>query len=356
MLTNKKRYLHYLIPLSIVLIVSIFCYFISALIGYKVVAFILLVTVSLIAMTFDIMPVLIASILSALIWNFFFIPPTFTFHIGSTEDVLLFFMYFIIASVSTVLTYKIRKIEKGINKKIEEENTLKLYNTVLNSLSHELKTPIATILVATDNLQNQQDKLSEHNKKELVAEISKASIRLNTQVVNLLNMSRLDSGYIKPKLDWCDIHELVHGTINNLKDYYKNKIVQIDIEENIPFCKIDVGLLEQVLYNIIYNACIYNADGIVIKISAKVKNDNLFFTIEDTGKGFKPEDIEKVFNKFYRADINIAGGTGLGLSIAKGFVEAHNGTISLQNNMPNGAIFIIQIPVQTSYINNLRNE
>ena len=122
-------------------------------------------------------------------------------------------MYFVIALVNAVLTFKIRQIEKAARQKEEKAHTVKLYNTFLNSLSHELRTPIAAIIGATDNLQNNSAQLSPQNKNELVTEISKASFRLNQQVENLLNMSRLESGFIQPKKDWCDINELIYDAV-----------------------------------------------------------------------------------------------------------------------------------------------
>jgi two-component system sensor histidine kinase KdpD len=321
-----------------------------------VVAFILLVTVSLIAMFFDILPVLLAAVLSALVWNFFFIPPKFTFAIHNTEDVLLFFMYFIIASVNAVLTFKIRQIEKQANKKEEKENTLKLYNTLLNSLSHELRTPISTIIGATDNLQTDDNKLSTQQKNELLSEISIASLRLNGQVENLLNMSRLESGFIQPKKDWCDVNELIYDVVNRLKENLGTKIIQVSIKENLPLFKLDVGLMEQVLHNLIYNATLYIAENGEIKITADSKNDNLILVIEDNGTGFPADEIDKVFEKFYRLKNAKPGGTGLGLSIVKGFVEAHNGTIQLENKASGGAKFTITIPTEISFLNNLKND
>ena len=346
----------YLGSIAFVFIVATICFLFSDIIGYKVAALVLMVTVSLIAMFFDILPVLMAAMLSALVWNFFFIPPKYTFHIDNAEDVLLFFMYFIIALVNAALTFKIRAIEKIANKKEEKENTLKLYNTLLNSLSHELRTPISTILVATDNLQTENNKLSEQNKADLLSEISKASLRLNTQVENLLNMSRLESGIIQPKKDWCDINELIYDVVNRLKENLENRTVNISIEKNIPLCKLDFGLIEQVLYNLILNANLYIQKECVISIKAKLVDDILILIVEDNGKGFEPEEIDSVFEKFYRSKNTSTGGTGLGLSIVKGFIEAHNGTIRLENIESGGARFTIKIPVETNYINNLKNE
>jgi two-component system sensor histidine kinase KdpD len=206
----------FIFSLLLVLVVSVLCFLGSSFISHRVVALILLVTVSVIAISFDIYPVLAAAAFSALIWNFFFIPPRFTFHVHSTDDTILFIMYFIIAMINAVLTYKIRTVEKVAREKEEKANTVKLYNTLLNSLSHELKTPIATIIGATDNLQSNSTNLTPHHKEELIGEIAKASFRLNQQVENLLNMSRLEAGFIQPRKDWCDVQEIVFDCLKRV--------------------------------------------------------------------------------------------------------------------------------------------
>lgn len=346
----------YLISVLLVLMVSIGCYFLTDIIGYKVVAFLLLVTLSLLALFFDILPILIAALLSALIWNYFFIPPRFTFHVHTPEDFFLLIMYFIIAMVHAVLTYKIRQIQKRGRKKEEKASTLKLYNTLLNSLSHELRTPIATIIGASDNLLMNANKLTEENKTSLLSEISVAALRLNQQVENLLNMSRLESGFIQAKKDWCDVTELIYASLKHIEDHSAEHIINVQVKENLPLFKLDAGLMEQVLYNLINNAVIYTPANSNIAIKADCVNDSCVITVEDDGKGFPPDEREKVFGKFYRLKYSKTGGTGLGLSIAKGFVEAHNGTITLGSSPTGGAKFTICIPSETSYINELSNE
>jgi two-component system sensor histidine kinase KdpD len=346
----------YFISIVSVLAVAGICFSLSELIPYKIVALLLLVTVTLIAMLFELWPVLVAASLSALVWNFFFIPPRFTFAIHETEDVLMFIMYFIIAILNGVMTFKIRQIEKLANKKEEEEKTVKLYSTILNSLSHELRTPISTILGATDNLQSADGKLSTENKQELVSEISKASLRLNRQVENLLNASRLESGFIQPKKDWCDVNELIHDVVNRQKNALQHHGVSISVKENLPLFRLDHGLLEQVLENLLLNAAQYTPNYAVITVRAACVNDKLVLHVEDSGNGFPENEIDKVFDKFYRLKNSNTGGTGLGLSIVKGFVEAQNGTIKLENLEEGGARFTIEIPAETSYLNNLKNE
>jgi two-component system sensor histidine kinase KdpD len=346
----------YLIAVMVVLSVAMSCYMFPQFIQYKVVAFLLLVTVSIIAMLFDILPVMVAALLSALVWDFFFIPPRFTFTVGSTEDSLMLLMYFIIAMVNAVLTFKIRQIEKKAGIKKQEEHALKLYDTLLNSLSHELRTPIATIIGATDNLQTQNNKLSPETREELISEISKASLRLNTQVENLLNMSRLESGVIQPRKDWFEINEVIHNVVGRIKTNFENRPIDILVKDNLPLFKLDHGLIEQILYNLIHNAALYIPKYSVIKVRATCLNDQLILVVEDNGNGFPEDEIERVFEKFYRLRNSNTGGTGLGLSIVKGFVEAQHGTIKLDNMEGGGARFVITIPAETSYLSNLKNE
>jgi len=345
---DAKR--QYAISLLMVILVSAICYGVSAYLGYRVVAFILLLTVSLIAISFDILPVLVSATASAFIWDFFFIPPRFNFHVGATEDVILLIMYFVIAMINAVLTYKIREVEKVSRKKEEKENTLKLYDTLLNSLSHELRTPIATIIAATDNIQSNNDNLTKENKEELVAEISKASFRLNQQVENLLNMSRLESGFIKPKLDWCDINELVYTTVKKIEENKITQRISININPNLPLVKTDKVMLGQVIYNLLNNASLYTKPDSRINVTAAIHVDILELIIEDNGDGFPEEEIENVFDKFYRLSHSKTGGTGLGLSIVKGFTEALKGQVSLQNISTGGSRFTIELPCETSYL------
>jgi len=339
----------YLYSSIIVLLISLLCFGLSEFISYHVVAFILLLTVSLLAVLFDILPVLLSAVLSAFIWDIFFIPPRFTIHVGTTEDTILLIMYFVIAMISGVLTYKIRQIEKVARLKEERSNSVKLYNTILNSLSHELRTPIATIIGATDNLQTNQN-LNESNKEQLIAEISKASLRLNQQVENLLNISRLESGHIKPKNDWCDIEELIYEVVRRVEENGTKRKIGVSINDNVLLCYLDKGMLEQIVYNLLNNAAIHTNSKTKIDITAACYADLLEIIIEDDGKGFTEAERKDVFHKFSRSNEHQTGGSGLGLSIVKGFTEALGGNVELTKSDAGGAKFTITIPVKTSFL------
>jgi two-component system sensor histidine kinase KdpD len=345
----------YLVSILSVGLVASLCLFTRDYLDYKIVGYILLVVVSVLSMFLAILPLLLSAVLSALILNFFFIQPYYTFHISDAEDSLLLVLFFIIALVNAVLTHKIRRAEKILQIKEVRSNTMKLYNALLDSLSHELRTPISTIMGAIDTIQSKSVPISEVNKQELYSEIEKASLRLNHQVENLLNMSRLESGVIQPKIDWCDLEELIYNVLDHLKDDLQFHKVVVKTDENLPLFKLDYGLTQQIIYNLVFNASQYTPKGAKIEIKVvynvdadfEYNPDKLFpcvITIADDGIGFPEEEIDKVFDKFYRLQNSKTGGTGLGLSIVKGFVEAQHGKITLENKEEGGSIFKINFP------------
>lgn len=355
-ISSKALHAQYTLSIGYVLVVSGLCFLSSEIIDHRITALLLLMTVSLTAMFFDILPVLVSALLSGLILNFFFIVPLFTFHISNTEDILMFLMYLIIALVNAVLTFKIRKAEKKVRDKEEKEKTIKLYNTLLNSLSHELRTPIATIIGAVDLLKDNNTLLTKKNRNVVLNEIDKASFRLNRQVENLLNMSRLETGMLQLKLDWCDTNELINGVIEKIATLNTDHIIYFQPKENLPFFKLDIGLIEEIMRNLILNALLYTPIKSIITIETSYQDSLFNLTISDNGSGFPETEIDFAFDKFYRLPNTKTGGCGLGLSIVKGFVEAHNGKIKLENNATGGARFNIEILVETSYLKNLKNE
>jgi two-component system sensor histidine kinase KdpD len=345
----------YIISVVSIVAVTLLSLALHDFIGYRVVAFMLLVSVALLAMFLDIVPVVMAAVLSALLWDLLFIPPRFTFSIGTTEDRWLLLMYFVIALIHGVLTHRIRVVQREMRKKEAKANAIKYYNTLLNSLSHELRTPITTIIGAADNLTNNKN-LSEATRVDLLNEINTASLRLNQQVENLLNMSRLESGVFQLKKDWVDVRELIYTTVQRFEPAILKFRVDVFVDDNMPLVKLDFGLMEQVLHNLISNAMQHTPEGTDIIIKADYFEKGLVIEVSDSGKGFPEADIHKVFEKFYRVQGSKPGGTGLGLSIVKGFVEAHHGTVGLKNLPLRGAVFSITIPTEATYINKLKNE
>ena len=218
----------------------------------------------------------------------------------------------------------------------------KLYKTLFNSISHELRIPISAIMGSSETLLEQQ--LPEPVQKELYSEINIASIRLNRLVENLLNMSRLESGRITPHPDWCDAQDLANSVSQTLKSELEPFTFKKDIPADLPLIFVDFGLMEQVLHNLILNATQHSPHGSVIELKVHLIDESIVFKVIDHGHGFPEEELASAFDKFYRGKDAKAGGTGLGLSIVKGFVEAHGGTVSASNGEKGGAVFTIKIP------------
>lgn len=346
----------YLIGISSITFIAVTSNFLIDFIGYRVVALLLLLAVSILAMLFDILPVLFTAFLSALVWNYFFIPPILNFHVGTPEDVLLFLMYFVVALINAVLTFKIRQFESRTRDQENKEITIKLYNTVLNSLSHELRTPISTIICAIDTVKDNDTKLTDYNKRELYSEIEIAAFRLNRQVENILNMSRLEAGHLKPKLDWIDLNELIFAVIKNNISVAADHPFIFEPDEYLPLFKVDGGIIEQILHNLLHNAIHHTPSNTTIKIGVENGVGNFTVVIMDNGPGFPGNEKDFVFEKFYRLSNAKTGGTGLGLSIAKGYTEALGGKIHLENNKEGGAIFKVKIPAESSSGNEMKNE
>ena len=334
---------------------------------YKVIGYLLLVVVSLLAIFLEIKPVLLGALLSALALDYLFIKPYYTLHIDSASDALMLVMFFIIALINAVLTYKIRRMQRAIQVKETRANTMKLYNTLLDSLSHELRTPIAAILGSIDTLQQKNVLLSPETQQKLFHEMETASMKLNDQVENLLNMSRLESGYIQPKLDWCDVKEIVYNVCNRLSHELEGHKIIYLIDDNLPLFKLDYGLMDQIIYNLVYNGSQHTPKGATITIQVRYDVDadydshidlikKCLITISDDGHGFPQEEIDRAFDKFYRFKNSKTGGTGLGLSIVKGFVEVQNGTITLHNAENGGAVFELSFNVACLATNSLKNE
>ncbi|MCB0573887.1 MAG: DUF4118 domain-containing protein [Saprospiraceae bacterium] len=358
------------VAIAAVLLTALGCYPIANFIGYRSVALILLLVVSVLAMRMGLWAVLISAGFSALIWDFFFIPPFFTFTIGAAEDMLLMVMYFIVALLNAVINYRVRQFEQVKLQKEERENTLKLYNTLFNALSHDLRTPVAAILVASDTLQDYNLSLSKRQQRELLAEITSGAIRLSEQVENLLNMSRIEAGVIQAKKEWCDVSDLTYGVVER-HDRDAGRIV-VSVSEDMPFVYLDFGLTTHALHNLVSNALRHTPPEAEIEVSAELledlsghfedtftsgreenlksvvdtKTSRLILKVKDNGRGFPPEEINTAFDKFFRYDYTRFDGIGLGLCIVKGFTEAQGGEVSIRNRDEGGAECTLEFPTR----------
>jgi len=349
--TDRSLLKQYIISIIVTISVSAICYPLSPILGYVSVALVLLFMVSILSVILSIFPVLVSAILSALIWDFFFIPPFFTFHVEKTEDILILGLYVTIALINGILNSRIKRYEKLARQREDRTKTLKLYNAIFNSISHELRTPLTTIMGVTENLSDGSQRMAETDKEQLYNELFIASNRLNRVVDNLMNMSRVESGHLEPKFDWCDVRELVNRAIDRLSTDLQTHPLHLEFGEDLPIVRLDFGLTEQAIYNILHNICFHTPEGTKASFTVTFDEGILRMVIRDEGPGFREEDRKRAFEKFYRSSGARSGGLGLGLSIARGFIQAQGGEISISNSEKGGAEFSISLPVNVFNIN-----
>ncbi len=481
---------------GIVLAVSALCYPFSDLLNYQSISLVLLLTVALLPLRFGVGPVLLAAGLSALTWNYFFIPPRFTFMITHPQDVLMVFTYFAIATITGALTVRVRARERAVRSReeravalytltnslssakdqngvaeaavsnisrffnadvavfisdldgdfaptpnaastyrpadkelgvaswvhwnekragrftetlpfsaatyyplsspryplgvigvklrderrlpIDQETLLgnflsqissalereflneltkrsiavaeseRLYTTLFNSISHEMRTPITALIGASEGLLDDGVDKQPESRRILAEEVQAAAERLDTIVQNLLAMTRVESGLIQPKLDWADVRDLVNASASRLTRELAGHPLTLDVSQTMPLVKVDFPLMEQVLQNLLRNAAMHTPSGTSIVVRAFQDGSECVITVEDNGPGFPQDGLKQAFEKFYRVPGSRTGGIGLGLSIARGFVQAHKGTIAVENCPGGGAKFTIRLPLHNS--------
>jgi two-component system sensor histidine kinase KdpD len=221
----------------------------------------------------------------------------------------------------------------------------RLSKTLLNSMSHEMRTPIAVIKSAVSNLAQLQDPDLAEPQSAIIAAIQDATGRLNRLVGNVLEITRLESGHVKPRFSECDVRDLVHLAIDETETELAHHQVTVDIAPYLPMVPMDFVLMEQALANLLSNAAVHTAPGTQVLLSARMENNLLVLEVADRGPGIRPESLGRIFEKFYREPSAPTGGTGLGLSLVKGFVEAQRGHVAAQNRAGGGAVFTIHLPL-----------
>ena len=226
--------------------------------------------------------------------------------------------------------------------------TDRLRSALLTSISHDLKTPLAAVLGTAGTLRDLSGQLTETQRRDLLATIVDESERLNRFIVNLLDMTRLESGAVVPNTSLHDPGEIVGTALNRAAKILARHRVEVDLAAGLPMLELDAVLFEQVLFNLLDNAAKYAPPDTTIRIRGWRDGESVCLQVMDEGDGIPPADLERIFDKFYRAQKgdHVRAGTGLGLAISRGFVEALHGTITAANRVDrSGAAFTVRMPV-----------
>ena len=226
--------------------------------------------------------------------------------------------------------------------------TERLRSALLSSLSHDLRTPLASILGAASSLISYEGSLNAADRLDLTQTIQDEAERLNRFVQNLLDMTRLGSGKLKPRTDWVDFRDIVGSAVERAAKPLRRRKVRMEIDPALPLLRLDAMLMEQVIFNLIDNACKYSPPGTPVTVWTALRSGHAVVEVCDQGPGIPAEDRERVFDMFYRVEEgdSRAAGTGLGLAICRGIVEAHGGRIAAQPGLNGaGTCIVIRLPV-----------
>jgi two-component system sensor histidine kinase KdpD len=226
----------------------------------------------------------------------------------------------------------------------------RLRSAMLTSVSHDLRTPLASIIGALSSLGSYRDRYDDAARDELLGTALSEAERLDRFVGNLLDMTRLDAGVIVPRREAVEAGDLISTALRRAMPLLKGRVVSSSIDPDLPSLSLDFVLAEQALFNLLDNAGKYSPAGGRIEVAARRFGDHVEIVVRDEGPGIDPEALDRLFEKFYRADAGDRrrAGTGLGLAIAKGFTEVQGGTIAARNRIDrSGAEFIVSYPIPT---------
>ncbi len=224
----------------------------------------------------------------------------------------------------------------------------RLRSALLTSISHDLKTPLASVLGAASTMRDLESGLSDTQKRDLLATVIDESERLNRFIANLLDMTKLESGAIVPNTALHDVGEIVGSALRRAGKILVRHKVSLELAADLPMLELDAVLFEQVLFNLLDNAAKYSPADTTISIRSQRDRSEVTLQVIDEGEGIPPAELDSVFDKFYRAQKgdHVRPGTGLGLAISRGFVEAMHGTILAANRTDrSGAVLTIRLPI-----------
>jgi two-component system sensor histidine kinase KdpD len=230
------------------------------------------------------------------------------------------------------------------------QRTDALRAALLSSVSHDLRTPLASMKAATSSLLQEDVQWDEEARRSFVLSIEREIDRLNRLVSNLLDMSRIEGNALTPQKEWYLLAELVYDVLDRLQPLLQGRSVQTYLPDDLPPVELDYLEIDQVLTNLIENAVRYTPAGSPLEITAQVEGEHVKISVADHGPGIPPALLERVFDKFYRVldtqrDAAHPRGSGLGLAVCRGLVEAHGGHLWVENRDEGGAVFSFTLPI-----------
>jgi two-component system sensor histidine kinase KdpD len=247
----------------------------------------------------------------------------------------------------TALALERCRLAEGVERARVDMQNERNRSALLSSVSHDLRTPLASITGAASSLRDGAENLSRETRHELADTIAEEAMRLNRLVGNLLDMTRLESGTLRPQRDWHSLEEVIGAALSRLEPMLRDRPVRPSLPADLPLLFLDDVLFEQVVVNLVENAAHYSPPGEPIEIQAALDDGALRFEVRDHGPGIESGDEERVFEKFHRGtNVPRRAGAGLGLAICRAIVAAHGGSIRAAQRPAGGACFTVRMPLE----------
>jgi K+-sensing histidine kinase KdpD len=359
---------------GIVLVTAVLAPFHSD-INSTTVALLLLLVVLFVAAVFGSRPALLSSILGVLCFNFFFLPPLYTFTISEPQNWIALFAFLATALIAGQLSsYAHRRAEEALHRQREIEKLYqemqlafakasqieavkqseKLKSALLDAVTHDLRTPLTSIKAAVTTLLGESEtmKFDDESKKEFLEIISEETDRLNTFIESMVGLAKIEAGSMDLRKSLTDADEIISNALERAKTLISRHEVKVMIQPEIPRFLVDANSVSEVIYTLLDNAAKYSPKKSEILVSAFLATDGMIeIAVQDQGKGVSEESRELVFNKFYQANEKethtTSSGLGLGLAIAKGIIESQNGKIWIENGRSHyNTRVVFQIPIE----------
>ena len=307
----------------------------------------------IVAVNYGLWPSIYASLLSFLIYNFFFTAPVYTFKVSEEGDVATLVFFLLMAALSGNLTARMRDAvtkRTVLAAELEEARLVsqreQLRAALLSSVSHDLRTPLSSVIGAASSLLAYESSFREDDRRLLLRSIVEEAERLDRHIQNLLDMTRLGQGQLELRRDWEDVRDLVSAASRRLRLGARNLRVETTVADDAELIYVHGDLLEQVFVNLLDNAARYSPEQATIRVNARRDGSAVIIDIADAGPGIPEDQRKKVFDPFYRVrESDRKSGTGLGLSICRGIVRAHGGDVTAHATASGtGALLRLKLP------------
>jgi two-component system, OmpR family, sensor histidine kinase KdpD len=287
-----------------------------------------------------------ASVLCIVAFNFFFIPPRLSFHVGDAQYLLTFAIMLAVALIISKLTQDVHDRARAQAALEVEAETERVRSALLASISHDLRTPLAVMSGASSTLAEGGERMSVEERRALARSVFHQSREMSERVSKVLQMTRLESGTLAPDRDWASLTEIAGAVLDRLRERLALHRIMVELPEDLPLMQVDAALIEQALGNLLENAAQHTPPGTLVRLRAQEREGEIVVSVEDYGPGLGESDVERIFAKFHHTSAEgVAGGVGLGLTICRAIVRLHQGRAWAEQLPGGGSAFHFTLPL-----------